>query len=139
MPIDVTCSCGRSFSVPDALAGRSRKCKGCGRPMKIPAGGGPDGPASLLETDIDIPSLAAEAEAAHAEASASLLLAEPGEAGGDGIERAAVGPPALGDGVWEEIAQEERNAPAPASSVSPPPPQPPPRSPRRSRATRSAG
>lgn len=35
--IDFTCQgCGRSFSVPDAYAGRSARCKGCGATLSVP-------------------------------------------------------------------------------------------------------
>lgn len=37
MPITFTCPrCGKSYSVDPALAGRTGKCKACGRPMTIP-------------------------------------------------------------------------------------------------------
>ena len=36
MPIDVSCSCGKSFSVPDHFAGKSGKCKACGARLVIP-------------------------------------------------------------------------------------------------------
>jgi hypothetical protein len=37
MPITFACPrCGKSYSVDPALAGRSGKCKACGRPMTIP-------------------------------------------------------------------------------------------------------
>ena len=36
MPIDVSCSCGKTFSVPDHFAGRRGRCKGCGSPVAVP-------------------------------------------------------------------------------------------------------
>lgn len=37
MPIRVTCSCGQSLSVPDAMAGKSGKCPKCAGVIRIPA------------------------------------------------------------------------------------------------------
>ncbi len=37
MPIRVTCSCGQSLSVPDAMAGKSGKCPKCAGIIRIPA------------------------------------------------------------------------------------------------------
>jgi DNA-directed RNA polymerase subunit RPC12/RpoP len=36
MPIEVICSCGKAFSVPDHFAGKAGKCKACGARMIIP-------------------------------------------------------------------------------------------------------
>ena len=36
MPIRVTCQCGASLSVPDAMAGKSGKCPKCGAALKVP-------------------------------------------------------------------------------------------------------
>ena len=36
MPIKVTCECGKVTNVPDAYAGRTGKCPGCMRPVKVP-------------------------------------------------------------------------------------------------------
>jgi uncharacterized membrane protein YhaH (DUF805 family) len=36
MPIRVTCQCGASLSVPDAMAGKNGKCPKCGAAIKIP-------------------------------------------------------------------------------------------------------
>ena len=36
MPIDLSCKCGRSYRVADALAGRSVRCKQCGTTLKVP-------------------------------------------------------------------------------------------------------
>ncbi len=38
MPIRVTCQCGNSLNVPDALAGKSGKCPKCKQVIRIPAG-----------------------------------------------------------------------------------------------------
>ena len=44
MPIQFSCpSCGRSYNVSDALAGKSAKCKACGGAMRVPAAGPDDG------------------------------------------------------------------------------------------------
>ena len=42
MPISVSCKCGKMFSFADKLAGRSGKCKRCGRAISIPAAAAPD-------------------------------------------------------------------------------------------------
>ncbi len=36
MPIDVTCTCGKSFGVPDHFAGKSGRCKACGARLIVP-------------------------------------------------------------------------------------------------------
>ncbi|MGE4158994.1 MAG: hypothetical protein AB7F75_07840 [Planctomycetota bacterium] len=41
MPIKTTCSCGKVFQAPDNLAGKSVKCPGCSKPLKVP------GPAAV--------------------------------------------------------------------------------------------
>jgi hypothetical protein len=37
MPIPLTCACGRSLRIRDALAGRKVKCPGCGSALAVPA------------------------------------------------------------------------------------------------------
>jgi hypothetical protein len=37
MPIKVQCSCGKAFAAKDELAGKTVKCPGCQKPLKIPA------------------------------------------------------------------------------------------------------
>lgn len=39
MSIHVQCSCGKSYRVQDALAGRKCKCRSCGGVLEIPTGG----------------------------------------------------------------------------------------------------
>lgn len=34
--ISVTCNCGRSYELPDALAGQSARCKACGDRFRVP-------------------------------------------------------------------------------------------------------
>ncbi len=36
MPIQFACKCGRSFSVPDNLAGKAVKCPQCKQPLRVP-------------------------------------------------------------------------------------------------------
>lgn len=36
MPIEVSCSCGRTLKVPDQFAGKKGKCPGCGTMLRIP-------------------------------------------------------------------------------------------------------
>lgn len=36
MPIQIACKCGRSFSVPDNLAGKAVKCPQCKQPLRVP-------------------------------------------------------------------------------------------------------
>lgn len=50
MPIRVTCSCGQSLSVPDAMAGRSGKCPKCSEIIRIPAAASPKEPSSKAVT-----------------------------------------------------------------------------------------
>ncbi len=38
MPISQTCSCGRTLSIPDSLAGRTVNCPACGAAVAVPAG-----------------------------------------------------------------------------------------------------
>jgi hypothetical protein len=44
MPIKVQCACGKAFAAKDELAGKTVKCPGCQKPVKIP--GGTASPAS---------------------------------------------------------------------------------------------
>jgi len=37
MPIKVQCACGKAFAAKDELAGKTVKCPGCQKPLKIPA------------------------------------------------------------------------------------------------------
>jgi hypothetical protein len=38
MPIKVQCACGKAFAAKDELAGKTVKCPGCQKPVKIPVG-----------------------------------------------------------------------------------------------------
>jgi len=38
MPIKVQCACGKAFAAKDELAGKTVKCPGCQKPIKIPGG-----------------------------------------------------------------------------------------------------
>jgi hypothetical protein len=51
MPIDVTCSCGKQYRVPDTAAGRKVRCKECGGTIDVPAGDDEFG--GLLDADLD--------------------------------------------------------------------------------------
>lgn len=47
MPIKVQCACGKAFAAKDELAGKTVKCPGCQKPLKIPVpGGGNNQPAA---------------------------------------------------------------------------------------------
>ena len=48
MPIPLTCACGRSLRIRDALAGRKVKCPGCGRALAVPAPAAEEGPLEVL-------------------------------------------------------------------------------------------
>jgi len=54
MPIRVTCQCGASLNIPDAMAGKSAKCPKCGKPLTIPqlnaSGGSPKTPSNKTST-----------------------------------------------------------------------------------------
>ncbi len=52
MPIRVSCSCGQSLSVPDAMAGKSGKCPKCAGIIRVPAqsGAAPPSPAKASST-----------------------------------------------------------------------------------------
>lgn len=39
MPIRIKCQCGKALSVKDEFAGKAVKCPGCGKGLKVPAGG----------------------------------------------------------------------------------------------------
>ena len=41
MPIKVQCACGKAFAAKDELAGKTVKCPGCQKPLKIPASAAP--------------------------------------------------------------------------------------------------
>ena len=41
MAIKVQCACGKAFAAKDELAGKSVKCPGCQKPLKIPGGTAP--------------------------------------------------------------------------------------------------
>ena len=41
MPIKVQCECGKAFSAKDELAGKTVKCPGCQKPLKITGGASP--------------------------------------------------------------------------------------------------
>ena len=43
MPIKVQCACGKAFAAKDELAGKTVKCPGCQKPLKIPGGAAPAG------------------------------------------------------------------------------------------------
>jgi hypothetical protein len=36
MPIDVQCGCGKTFQVPDTMAGKRGRCKACGAVLVVP-------------------------------------------------------------------------------------------------------
>lgn len=38
MPISIKCVCGKSFDLPDHMAGKKGKCAGCGRTVEVPEG-----------------------------------------------------------------------------------------------------
>ncbi len=40
MPIQVTCSCGKSVAAPSKLAGKKVKCPGCKEPLQVPSANG---------------------------------------------------------------------------------------------------
>src|SRR5213593_260116 len=41
MAIKVQCACGKAFAAKDELAGKTVKCPGCQKPLKIPGAGAP--------------------------------------------------------------------------------------------------
>ncbi|MBI4614309.1 MAG: hypothetical protein HY720_11915 [Planctomycetes bacterium] len=43
MPIQVTCTCGRTLSIPDEFAGKKIECAMCGAKVPVPAPGAPAG------------------------------------------------------------------------------------------------
>ncbi len=51
MPIDVTCTCGKQYRIPDTAAGRKVRCKECGGTIDVPAGDDEFG--GLLDADLD--------------------------------------------------------------------------------------
>lgn len=58
----VCAGCGRSFSVPDAFAGRRATCKTCGGPVSVPAAAPPtDPPAAAAKVPLRVRRLRADA------------------------------------------------------------------------------
>ncbi len=39
MPIDISCSCGRTLNVPNTFAGKNLPCPGCGKPIAVSIAG----------------------------------------------------------------------------------------------------
>jgi hypothetical protein len=39
MPIKIRCQCGKTLNAPDSAAGKAVKCPGCGKALRVPAGG----------------------------------------------------------------------------------------------------
>ncbi|KAA5540665.1 hypothetical protein FYK55_19930 [Roseiconus nitratireducens] len=40
MPIQIKCQCGKALAVKDQFAGKAVKCPACGKPIRVPVGGG---------------------------------------------------------------------------------------------------
>lgn len=59
MPIEVSCSCGRTLKVPDQFAGKKGKCPGCGTMLRIPGQKVPASPAALAKPAASSPAPAA--------------------------------------------------------------------------------
>src|SRR5436305_2156786 len=89
MPIKVKCACGKAFAAKDELAGKTVKCPGCQKPLKIP-GGAPAG---------------AKAAPATAAAAKSAATAAAGGAKPPATKAppAPVPAPATSDNLFDEI------------------------------------
>jgi hypothetical protein len=87
MPIKVQCACGKAFAAKDELAGKTVKCPGCQKPVKIPGG-----QASAAQ-----PKPAATKQAAAKPAAAGTQKSAPAKGGGAdlfdevGLQAAAAG------------------------------------------------
>lgn len=66
MPIKVQCDCGKAFAAKDELAGKTVKCPGCQKPLKIPANAGATSPAKAPAKPAPTKSAAAKAAVAAA-------------------------------------------------------------------------
>jgi hypothetical protein len=80
MPITVACSCGRKLAAKDEYAGRTVKCPGCGKPLKIPGAGGATSVESADRGGRNDPAKKKKAASAasRSASSASQLLDEAG-------------------------------------------------------------
>jgi hypothetical protein len=76
MPIKVQCACGKAFAAKDELAGKTVKCPGCQKPIKIPGGQAPAAqpkPVAAKQATAK-PAAAAAPKAGSAKASADADL-----------------------------------------------------------------
>jgi len=75
MAIKVQCSCGKAFAAKDELAGKTVKCPGCQKPLKIPGASAPAKPGGKPD--------AAKAAAGKASAGTSPSKAASAKPSGD--------------------------------------------------------
>jgi hypothetical protein len=68
MAIKVQCSCGKAFAAKDELAGKTVKCPGCQKPLKIPGGVAPAKAASKPDAAKAAAGKSASAKSAPAKA-----------------------------------------------------------------------
>ena len=69
MPIRLNCSCGKSLAVKDEFAGKTVKCPGCQKGLKVPAASSPTAKAAAAKpaaSPAAAPAMAAQASAAPA-------------------------------------------------------------------------
>jgi len=82
MPIRVSCSCGQSLSVADAMAGKSGKCPKCGGIIRIPARS-----AATTPSPKPAPKASAAPKQAVAEAKPSKTVQPKPSAGGGALDQ----------------------------------------------------
>ena len=111
MPIKVQCACGKAFAAKDELAGKTVKCPGCQKPLKIP------GPAATPTAAAPQPGAKS---AAAKPAAAKSAVAKPSTAKQQAAARPADTPePRDGARLFDEIglqAAAEGTQPCPGCS-----------------------
>jgi hypothetical protein len=102
MPIKVQCPCGKAFAAKEEMAGKTVKCPGCAKPLKIPAE-----PAQAAAKAA--PSNSAQGKPAAAKPAAgpanpaAAKAAKPAARQAAGARPAATPAPAPADDLFDEI------------------------------------
>src|SRR6476646_937850 len=80
MAIKVQCTCGKAFAAKDELAGKTVKCPGCQKPLKIPGGAPAAAKAPATAAAPKPPAAAKPAAAAAGTSKAPAAKAPPAPA-----------------------------------------------------------
>lgn len=99
MPIKVQCECGKAFAAKDELAGKTVKCPGCQKPLKIPAG---SAPAKAPAKTPAKPSSSGAAKAA-APSPASMMSDLFDEAGMHAAAKGTMPCPGCGEALTQDV------------------------------------